>query len=210
MVRATAIARRADSQKQETTTGCQRCSAELVDMLDAPLTPGEQHVVVPLPGADHLESQRGHERQVERAPAWCVRVIRWWRGVERVAEVHGDVARLSGERDDRVILGFACARQPGGSSVRSRDHLELPGVRRGSVKLDSHVEQGTLHGVAAHAAITVPWQVGEPTLGPGHFYDDTVPIEAILGIPEVCAAQCGDVEEPGIGARELRSGETRR
>jgi ketosteroid isomerase-like protein len=85
-------------------------SAELVDVLDAPLTPGEEDVVVALAGADHLEGQRRHEREVERTAAPRVRVLRRRSGMEGVAEVHGHVAGVGGERDDRMCRGLACTR----------------------------------------------------------------------------------------------------
>ena len=94
--------------------------------------------------------------------------------------------------------------------MRSRDHLELPGVCGGGVELDPHVEEGALHRVAAHAAVAVPRQVGQPALGPRHLDDDAVPVEPVQGIPEAGVSQCGNVEEPGVGAESRRYGESRR
>ena len=94
--------------------------------------------------------------------------------------------------------------------MRSRDHQELPGVCGGGVELDPHIEKGTLHRVAAHAAVAVPRQVGQPALGPRHLDHDTVPVETVTGIPQVGVSQCRNAEEPGVGARARRSGESRR
>ena len=45
-------------------------------MLDVPIGAGEQHVVVALPGGDHLEGERWDEGEVE-GPAPGTRDARW-------------------------------------------------------------------------------------------------------------------------------------
>ena len=76
----------------------------------------------PCPGADHLERQRAARRR-GRAPACPERAaVMWWRRrVQGVAEVHGDVARLRGERDDGCL-----------SASRALGNREVPDASPGS------------------------------------------------------------------------------
>ena len=92
--------------------------------------------------------------------------------------------------------------------MRSRIIWSCPVSAVGGIELDPDVEHRALHRVPSHAAVAVPGQVGQSAGGAGHLDDDTVPVEAIVGIAEIVATQRGDGEEAGVGTKRGDPGDS--
>ena len=44
----------------------------------------------------------------------------------------------------------------------------------------------------------MPREIRQPPFGPGDLDDDTIPVEAIVGVPEIGATQRGKSHEAGV------------
>ena len=77
---------------------------------------------------------------------------------------------------------------------------ELTGGGGGLVELDADVEHGALDGMATHAAVAVPGEIGQARGGTGHLDDDAIAVEAVRGVAQIRSPEGADATEALVGA----------
>ena len=167
----------------------------------------EEHVVVPVAGADVRDRLRTREGDVHRAPeGTCARGRRC--RVEHVTEVHGHVAWLGVDRDRRLRRLVPGPQRVRRTQVRAGDEVELAGLGRRAVELDADRDARAEHRMPAETAVAVPRQIRQPGGDVGVLDDDAHAVETVDLRFEALAAERGQAAQAGIVAEAADRGPT--